>query len=88
MGLMPNFSKCVGKDVIDAIMHFFTPNDLLLAFNSTVVALVPKCSPRCMKDFRPISCCTVVYKCITKVLTNRMKNYLFAVIGKSQNAFI
>ena len=41
-----------------------------------------------MKEFRPISCCSVVYKCITKILTNRLKKILPTVIGKTQSAFI
>ena len=70
-------------------MHFFTTNELLPAFNSTIVDLVPKCkNPNCIRDYRPISCCTVVYKCITKILANKIKKYLPMVIGKSQSAFI
>ena len=33
----------VGGDVIEAILYFFQHKKLLLAFNSTIVALVPKC---------------------------------------------
>ena len=79
----------VGKEVEEAIIQFFTTNELLPAFNSTIVALVPKCkNPNCIRDYRPISCCTMVYKCITKILANKIKKYLLVVIGRSQSAFI
>ncbi|KAL4320158.1 hypothetical protein GQ457_18G025600 [Hibiscus cannabinus] len=44
---------------------------LLVGFNATTIVLVPKVlSPNQVKDFHPISCCSVVYKCITKILVN------------------
>ena len=86
------FQMCwpiVGKEVVDDVIHFFTTNDLLPTFNFTIVVLVPKCSNLSyIKDFCPIFCCTVVYKCITKILANRIKKYLPAVIGKSKSSFI
>ena len=33
----------VGGDVTEAILYFFQHNKLLPAFNSSIVALVPKC---------------------------------------------
>ena len=78
----------VGGDVIKAILYFFHTCPLIPTFNSTIVALVPKCkSPSSMKDFRPISCCSVIYKCITKILANRMQKCLPNIIGKNQSAF-
>ena len=41
-----------------------------------------------MKDFRPISCCSIVYKCITKIMANRLKKYLPFIIERNQSAFI
>ncbi|GJS26786.1 RNA-directed DNA polymerase, eukaryota, reverse transcriptase zinc-binding domain protein [Tanacetum coccineum] len=53
---------------------------LLKEVNATLVALVPKVeTPNKISDFRPISCCNVLYKCISKILTNRMKNGLSKV---------
>ena len=63
----------MGGDVVNAIMHFFQTGYLIPTFNSTIVALVPKCrNPNSMKEFRPISCCSVIYKCITKILANKL----------------
>ena len=53
----------IGKEVEKVIIHFFTTNELLPAFNSIIMALVSKCrNPNCIRDYRPISCCNVVYK--------------------------
>ena len=41
-----------------------------------------------MDEYRPISCCNVVYKIISKVLATRLKKALEHTIGVSQNAFI
>ena len=79
----------VGGDVEEAIMQFFQTGILHPAFNSTSITLVPKNqNPNSIKDYRPISCCTVIYKCITKILSNRLKQYMPKLIGKNQSAFI
>ena len=44
--------------------------------------------PSCLHDFRPISCCNVLYKCIAKLLVIRLKAALVDVIGPSQSTFI
>ena len=78
----------MGGDVVNAIMHFFQTGYIILAFNSTIVALVPKCkNPNSTKDFKSISCCSVIYKCITKILANRLQRFLPYIIGKNQSAF-
>ena len=79
----------VGEDVIRAILFYFQTCKMLPAFNSTGVALVPKCqNPSSMKDFRPISCCSIIYKCITKIMAFRLQKYMPSLISPNQSAFV
>ncbi|GAA0184441.1 hypothetical protein LIER_31729 [Lithospermum erythrorhizon] len=41
-----------------------------------------------MKDFRPIACCNTIYKCISTILANRLKQTLQGVIGLQQTAYV
>ncbi|KAG6735551.1 hypothetical protein POTOM_061837 [Populus tomentosa] len=76
-------------DFIAAIRYFFSNNFLPRCVNATRVALVPKQEiPTSLNDFRPISCCNVLYKCISKILVIRLKAALSDVVGPSQSAFI
>ena len=79
----------VGEDFSKAVQYFFHTAKLPSAFNSTIIALVPKCSnPNSKRDFRSISCCTVVYKCITRIMASRLKKYMPQMVSNSQSAFI
>lgn len=79
----------IGADVCDAIKEFFTTGKLLKEVNSTIIFLVPKSSTALkVSDYRPIACCNVLYKCISKILTERIKNGLNKLVSVNQSAFI
>ncbi|XP_017647942.1 uncharacterized protein LOC108488155 [Gossypium arboreum] len=79
----------VGDDCLTAVQHFLNTIELLTAFNATIITLVPKCENSShIKEFGPISCCSSVYKCISKVFVNRITRYLPELISKSKRAFI
>ncbi|KAL2931509.1 LINE-1 retrotransposable element ORF2 protein [Bienertia sinuspersici] len=79
----------VGNDVTRAIKHFFAHGYLLREWNLTLLALIPKVDrPSIPGDFRPISLCNVIYKIISKILANRLKEVLPHLISESQNAFL
>lgn len=57
--------------------------------NSTIIALLPKVThPNKITDYRPISCCNVIYNCISNILANIIKDSLNDVFSKNQLAFI
>ena len=61
----------IRSDVVHAIQSFFKSSRLLGEVNETIITLVPKMSnPSSMGDYRPISYCNIIYKCITKNLTD------------------
>ncbi|KAG5536145.1 hypothetical protein RHGRI_023811 [Rhododendron griersonianum] len=56
---------------------------------ATALTLIPKTScPHTMNDYRPIACCNVLYKTITKILANRLQPILPLIINKFQAAFV
>ncbi|GKF01811.1 hypothetical protein Tco_0028734 [Tanacetum coccineum] len=72
----------VGEDVCLAIHQFFETGKLLGDVNATLISLVPKIkNPNKVLDYRPIACCNMIYKCISRILTNRMKTILEKLVN-------
>lgn len=79
----------VGKKICRAVKQFFQTGEIPGGVNATTIALVPKIdTPMKVSDFRPITCCNVLYKCISKILTSRIKSVLGSIVDKNQSAFI
>lgn len=79
----------LGSDFLVAIQSFFLKGFLPNGINSTIVALIPKKSDANMiKDYRPIACCNVIYKTISKILVNRLKKLIPSIISANQSAFV
>ncbi|GKC29501.1 hypothetical protein Tco_1036795 [Tanacetum coccineum] len=76
-------------DVCKAIKEFFTNGVLLKELNHTIISLIPKVvTPLRINDFWPISCCNVLFKCISKIISNRMKESLSELVSLNQSAFV
>lgn len=41
-----------------------------------------------VSDYRPIACCNVIYKCISKWITNKLKGVLGDIVDENQSSFI
>ncbi|GKA68734.1 hypothetical protein Tco_0768651, partial [Tanacetum coccineum] len=79
----------VANDVTRVVQEFFQNGKLLKELNHTIIALIPKVhTPNRVNDYRPISCCNVLFKCISKIISNRIKGSLNTLISPNQSAFI
>lgn len=92
-GFTSGFFKAVwpilGLEVTNAITHFFSTGFLPSSANATILCLVPKfIGASAISDFKPISCCTTLYKTISKLLVVRLKSILPDLILPNQTAFI
>src|ERR1044072_3518222 len=57
--------------------------------NETLLVLIPKIeAPERITHYRPISLCNVIYKTVTKVLTNRLRRVMPELISPNQCSFV
>lgn len=62
----------IAEDVVVAILDLFSTQRLYKPVNYACVTLIPKLkNPTRVKEFRPISCCTTLYKIISRILITR-----------------
>lgn len=79
----------VGEDFCAAVQDFLSSGKMLKQINHSVISLIPKSAHASSPgDFRPISCCNVVYKVISKLLASRLAVALSSIISPMQNAFL
>lgn len=72
----------VGDNVINVVLDFLNHGIMLPDVNVTQIVLIPKIkSPEKKSNFRPISLCNVIYKTISKVLANKLKQVLPQLIS-------
>ena len=78
------------KDDILRVFWEFAKDRIIHGVTSeTYICLIPKkANSSKMKDFRPISLVTSLYKIITKVLSTHLKGVLADTIRESQGAFV
>lgn len=92
-GVAPIFFQqywsAVGKPTTATVLQALNVGEFLTSLNHTFITLIPKMkSLTKVVDHRPISLCNVMYKIIFKVIANRLKKILPAIILNSQSAFV
>jgi hypothetical protein len=89
---MAFFQKCwpvLQDDIMGVFEEVYDQGQFESSLNATFLALIPKKNDaRNIKDFRPISLIGSVFKLLSKVLANRLKEVLDDLISESQNAFV
>ncbi|GJS24288.1 hypothetical protein Tco_0452920 [Tanacetum coccineum] len=79
----------IGLNICNAVLDFFSNRQIFKEINHTFLALIPKvATPLKVNDYRHISCCNVIYKCISKILTKRVIKGIKEVVSDNQSAFI
>lgn len=79
----------IGDEVTLDVQQFFHGGVLPREINVALITLLPKCeNASTIREFRPIACCTILYKVISKILANRMKVVLGSIISETQSAFV
>jgi hypothetical protein len=81
--------ELVGPELCAAVIGFLNGGDMPEEINDTAITLIPKVrNPQSIKQYRPISLCTVLYKIATKCVANRMRPVLEYTISQEQSAFV
>ncbi|XP_042979926.1 uncharacterized protein LOC122310106 [Carya illinoinensis] len=84
-----NHWKIVSEEVCSTALSFLNGKPMDPALNYTHIALIPKCKePKKASEYRPIALCNVMYKIVSKTISNRFKKTLSAIISPTQSAFL
>ncbi|MCI28064.1 RNA-directed DNA polymerase (Reverse transcriptase), partial [Trifolium medium] len=84
-----HFWNLCGNDIFEAAKEWLERGYFPSSLNETNICLIPKCeNPNSMKDMRPISLCNVLYKMISKLLANRLKECIGKCVSEEQSAFV
>ena len=79
----------VKNDLMKVFDEFYDSGVINGISNETYICLIPKKLNSCrVRDFRPISLVTSLYKIIAKVLAKRLQAVLAETISKNQGAFV
>ncbi|XP_062118295.1 uncharacterized protein LOC133831906 [Humulus lupulus] len=79
----------IGDEVCAAITHYFESGIFPTELHETTLSLIPKvANPSRVVDYRPIACCSTLYKCMAKLICKRLAHILPDLIQPNQGAFV
>ena len=88
-GFFKSSWNSTGPLVCTMVKQFFQSGYMPPFISATKLIVLPKVAhPQTASDFRPISCCNVLYKVISKLLCSRLKKVLPSIINQCQGAFV
>jgi hypothetical protein len=79
----------VHKEVVNAVLEFFTSGWILPGYNSNIIALIPK-SPDALSidQYRPIAMANFKFKIISKIIADRLASIMPSIVSEEQKGFI
>lgn len=81
--------KIIKHKMIQVVQSFFRRCKMHKPVNCALISPIPKvASPSNVIEFRPIACCSVLYKIISKVLANRLHSVIHCIMSDNQTSFI
>ncbi|XP_062104132.1 uncharacterized protein LOC133815291 [Humulus lupulus] len=79
----------IGEEVCSAISFCFESGRFPSKLHDTTISLIPKiANPSRTVDYRPIACCSTLYKCMDKLICKRLAAVLPVIVHPNQGAFI
>ncbi|GAU45807.1 hypothetical protein TSUD_87100 [Trifolium subterraneum] len=79
----------VGEGVVDFVKLAWQNPMMLENINCTDICLIPKVAqPEFVNQFRPISLCNRLYKVVSKVVVNQLKEFIPVIISPYQTGFV
>lgn len=79
----------IKQELVTAIKWLMNGGAMVRQVNHAFLVLIPKKKvTTSLTDFRPIACCTVLYKIFSKILACRLKNVLPSLVSENQGAFV
>uniref|UniRef100_A0A803PKP6 Reverse transcriptase domain-containing protein n=1 Tax=Cannabis sativa TaxID=3483 RepID=A0A803PKP6_CANSA len=79
----------LGTEPTRALLHILNHNGDIFLINETILVLIPKKqNSKTVRDFRQISLCNTLYKCLSKVLADKLKSVFHSIISLNQSAFL
>lgn len=83
-----HFWPCVGDEVAGAMLNCLNSGSFPSSINHNSITLIPKTkNPTKVPEYRPIVLCSIIYKIVSKVATNRLKKILPQLISLTRSAF-